>query len=164
MTPTIVSVPLEVLLARRDDLLGEVFGPFAILVEYSPDAALAEVARDLFTGNLTGTIHHAADEDSIPLRELVAALTELSGRVLFNGWPTGVAVTPAMQHGGPWPATTSEGTSVGTAAIARFLRGVSFQNAPQHLLPEALTDANPLAIPRSLSPADESSHWGERAR
>lgn len=98
------------------------------------------------------------------LRELVAALTELSGRVLFNGWPTGVAVTPAMQHGGPWPATTSEGTSVGTAAITRFLRGVSFQNAPQHLLPEVLTDANPLAVPRSLSPADESSHWGERAR
>ena len=164
VTPTIVSVPLEVLLARRDDLLEEVFGPFAILVEYSPDAALAEVSRDLFTGNLTGTIHHAADEDSMALRELVAALTELSGRVLFNGWPTGVAVTPAMQHGGPWPATTSEGTSVGTAAITRFLRGVSFQNAPQHLLPEVLTDANPLAVPRSLSPADESSHWGERAR
>jgi NADP-dependent aldehyde dehydrogenase len=163
VTPTLVSVSLDTLLAQRDELLDEVFGPFAILVEYEPGQPLAAAARELFTGNLTGTIQHAPDEDSLELRELVTALAELSGRVLFNGWPTGVAVSPAMHHGGPWPATTSEGTSVGTAAIGRFLRGVSYQNTPQHLLPESLQDANPLLIPRSLAASGESLRWGESA-
>jgi NADP-dependent aldehyde dehydrogenase len=163
VTPTIVSVSAATLSAQRDELLDEVFGPFSILVEYDAEDSLAELARELFTGNLTGTVQHAAAEDSPALRELVAELAELSGRVLFNGWPTGVAVSPAMQHGGPWPATTSEGTSVGTAAIGRFLRGVSYQNAPQHLLPDAVKDANPLGVPRSLAPAGESVRWGESA-
>jgi NADP-dependent aldehyde dehydrogenase len=84
--------------------------------------------------------------------------------VLFDEWPTGVAVSPAMQHGGPRPATTADaGTSVGTAAITRFLRAVSYQNAPQWLLPAELRDENPWATPRSVSEAGESVGWGDRA-
>jgi NADP-dependent aldehyde dehydrogenase len=164
VTPTVVSVPLDVLVAQREELLDEVFGPFSVLVAYGPHDSLADVSSELFTGNLTGTIQHAAGEDTPQLRELVAALAELSGRVLFNGWPTGVAVTPAMQHGGPWPATTSEGTSVGTAAITRFMRGVTYQGAPQQLLPDALKDANPLGVPQAIAPAGESLSWGDSAR
>ncbi len=70
-----------------------------------------------------------------------------AGRVLFAGWPTGVAVTWSQQHGGPWPATTSLHTSVGATAIRRFLRPVAFQDAPDALLPEALRDASLARLP-----------------
>jgi NADP-dependent aldehyde dehydrogenase len=77
--------------------------------------------------------------------------TARAGRVIFNGWPTGVAVTWAMQHGGPWPATTgSLHTSVGQTAARRFLRPVAYQGLPQELLPEALRDGNPLGIVRRV--------------
>jgi NADP-dependent aldehyde dehydrogenase len=75
-------------------------------------------------------------------------MAERSGRVLWNGFPTGVAVTPAMHHGGPYPATTSLHTSVGTTAIRRFQRPIAFQDAPQAALPPALRDGNPLGIRR----------------
>jgi NADP-dependent aldehyde dehydrogenase len=82
---------------------------------------------------------------------LVAVLTERVGRVLWNGWPTGVSVTYAMQHGGPYPATTSAGhTSVGTTSLRRFLRPVVYQNMPQALLPEVLRDGNPCGVPRRV--------------
>ncbi|OJU40627.1 MAG: hypothetical protein BGN97_01210 [Microbacterium sp. 69-10] len=84
--------------------------------------------------------------------------------MLFGGWPTGVSVTPAMQHGGPYPATTSDGTSVGTAAITRFLRGVAYQGAPQELLPAPLQDANPWGLPQSISRAGNSTSWGASVR
>ena len=88
-------------------------------------------------------------------------LTGHAGRVLFDGWPTGVAVTPAMQHGGPWPATSNDSsTSVGTAAISRFLRGVAYQGTPQALLPAPLQDANPWNVPQSFAPAGQSRRWG----
>jgi NADP-dependent aldehyde dehydrogenase len=91
-------------------------------------------------------------------------LTSHVGRVLFGGWPTGVAVTPAMQHGGPYPATTLDsGTSVGTAAISRFLRSVTYQSAPEALLPEPLRDDNPWGVPQHRSPAGESLNWGSAA-
>jgi NADP-dependent aldehyde dehydrogenase len=83
---------------------------------------------------------------------LLATLRERAGRLIFNGWPTGVAVTAAMQHGGPYPATTAVlHTSVGTAAISRFLRPVSYQGMPQDLLPEELGDDNPLAVPQRVN-------------
>src|SRR5690606_20141867 len=105
------------------------FGPLSILVEYAPDADLPALVEELFEGNLTATAHIGAGEDSPELRSLIKVLSEHAGRVLFDGWPTGVAVTPAMQHGGPWPATSNDSsTSVGTAAISRFLRGVAYQN------------------------------------
>ncbi|MFH4077154.1 aldehyde dehydrogenase (NADP(+)), partial [Acinetobacter baumannii] len=84
--------------------------------------------------------------------ELLHLLTGKAGRVLFNGFPTGVEVSDAMVHGGPFPATSdARGTSVGTGAIERFLRPVCFQNTPQVLLPDALKDSNPLQITRLVN-------------
>ncbi len=78
-------------------------------------------------------------------------LVEKAGRVVWNGFPTGVAVTAAQHHGGPYPATTFPAhTSVGTAAITRFLRAVAFQDAPQELLPPELRDDNPLGLLRQV--------------
>jgi NADP-dependent aldehyde dehydrogenase len=163
VTPTIVSVPAELLEASGPQLLDESFGPLSVVVQYDDEAQLAPFARHLFPGNLTGGVHALDDESSPALFALIHELHLSSGRVLFNGWPTGVAVTPAMQHGGPWPATTNDaGTSVGTAAIGRFLRGVSYQNVPQHLLPVELRDDNPWGMPRSISPAGASLTWGAR--
>ena len=163
-TPTIVSVSADDLLAQRSRLLDEAFGPLSIVVEYEREEELASRADALFQGNLTGTLHAAAAEDTPPLRALIHWLTQHSGRVLFGGWPTGVAVTPAMQHGGPWPATTNDGgTSVGSAAIARFLRPVSYQDAPQELLPAPLRDDNPWRVPQTRSTAGESRSWGDQA-
>lgn len=160
-TPTIVSVPVDVVREHREALLDESFGPLSIIVEYDHVEDLAEIAEDLFEGNLTGTVHAADGEDSPALRHLVDWISRSAGRVLFGGWPTGVAVTPAMQHGGPWPATTNDSsTSVGTAAIARFTRPVAYQNAPQEMLPEPLRDDNPWGVPQHRTPAGESHTWG----
>lgn len=160
-TPTIVSVPVSVLKEHREALLDESFGPLSIIVEYDNVDELAEIAEDLFEGNLTGTVHAADGEDSPALRDIVDWISHNAGRVLFGGWPTGVAVTPAMQHGGPWPATTNDSsTSVGTAAIARFTRPVAYQSAPQGMLPEPLRDDNPWNVPQQRTPAGESKSWG----
>jgi len=160
-TPTLVSVSADDLLAQRERLLGEAFGPLSIVVEYGNEAHLALFADQLFEGNLTGTVHAGVGEDTAAVRALVEWITQHAGRVLFGGWPTGVAVTPAMQHGGPWPATTNDsGTSVGGAAIDRFLRPVSYQNAPQGLLPLPLRDDNPWRVPQRRSTAGLSGSWG----
>lgn len=160
-TPTIVSVPVGVLKEHREALLDESFGPLSIIVEYDNVDDLADIAGDLFEGNLTGTVHTAAGEDSPALRHIVDWISRSAGRVLFGGWPTGVAVTPAMQHGGPWPATTNDSsTSVGTAAIARFTRPVAYQNAPQAMLPEPLRDDNPWGVPQHRAEAGKSQSWG----
>jgi len=126
-------------------------------VEYaSTDELLA--ALDAVPGSLTTTVH--ADPDTEP--ELVRALLDRaaarSGRVVWSGWPTGVAVTAAQHHSGPWPATTAPlHTSVGTAAMRRFLRPVVYQSVPDALLPDALRDANPLGLPRRVNePAPKS--------
>jgi NADP-dependent aldehyde dehydrogenase len=161
VTPTIVSVPAGLLESSGPRLLDESFGPLSVVVQYDDETQLPALARRLFPGNLTGGVHALEDESSPELFALINELHLSSGRVLFNGWPTGVAVTPAMQHGGPWPATTNDmGTSVGTAAIGRFLRGVSYQNVPQHLLPMELRDDNPWSVPQSISPAGASASWG----
>jgi len=159
VTPTFVAVPLEVLRGAGEALLDEVFGPFSMIVEYSPGTDLAAVVGELFPGNLTLTLHLGAGEAGVVQAALVTELGRYAGRVLLGGWPTGVAVTPAMQHGGPWPATTTDGTSVGTAAIGRFLRGVAFQDAPQELLPPPLRDDNPWGVPRTVSPRGASLEW-----
>lgn len=159
VTPTVVEVSVEQLRAQPDALLEESFGPLSVIVRYSDAAALPDLHRELFPGNLTSTVH-AADSEAGELGDLVEALAETSGRVLFGGWPTGVSVTAAMQHGGPFPATTTDATSVGTAAITRFLRGVAYQNAPAALLPEALRDDNPWGVPQRRSEAGRSSEWG----
>jgi len=131
------------------DLLEECFGPVVLLVTYgSDDELLATVG--VLDGQLTATIHAGANEE-----DLVAALTESLrervGRLLYGGVPTGVAVTHAMHHGGPYPATTaSSHTSVGMTAIGRFLRPIALQNAPASALPPALRDHNELGIWRRV--------------
>jgi alpha-ketoglutaric semialdehyde dehydrogenase len=127
----------------------ELFGPSAIFVAASSREQLLQIARGL-EGHLTATIHGTPDE----LREygdLIDTLQQKVGRLIFNGFPTGVEVSPAMQHGGPYPATTdARTTSVGTAAIERFVRPLCFQNFPQDQLPPELQDANPRRIWRLI--------------
>lgn len=117
------------------DLLEECFGPVTVLVRYR-DAADAETVLSRLGGNLTATLHAESGEP-----DAAAWLTRLSrfaGRVIFGGWPTGVAVAPAMTHGGPYPATTTPTTSVGGTAIDRWLRPVTYQTVPEDLLPPEL--------------------------
>ena len=120
-----------------------------MLVRYASEAELHAVLGTL-EGNLTATLHLAADERDEPAAGLVARLTELAGRVVVDGWPTGVTVAPAMHHGGPYPASTSTSTSVGSTAVERWLRPVCYQNTPQELLPAELRDGNPLGVPRTV--------------
>jgi len=164
-TPTVVAVDLDALRAHREALLEESFGPLSVIVRYADAAELPAVHEELFPGNLTSTVHaRPAELADGSLDALVEALAATSGRVLFGGWPTGVSVTPAMQHGGPYPATTTDATSVGTAGITRFLRGVSYQNAPQELLPPPLRDDNPWRVPQTRSEAGRSTEWGAFVR
>ncbi|NGO71580.1 aldehyde dehydrogenase family protein [Streptomyces boncukensis] len=136
----------------HERLLEECFGPVTVVARYADDAeARAVLAR--LPGNLTATVHLGDAEaagGSGAGAELVAALTPLAGRVLVNGWPTGVAVAPAQHHGGPYPATTSTSTSVGATAIERWLRPVAYQSTPEPLLPPELRDDNPLGLPRRV--------------
>ena len=131
--------------ALTDELMTEVFGPVTVLVRYTDRASLTAMLRQL-EGSLTATLH-AANED---VSDLLPLLESTAGRVLFEGWPTGVAVAWAQHHGGPWPSTTSQHTSVGVTAVRRFLRPIAYQDAPQHLLPDALREGNPLGIPRRV--------------
>lgn len=143
--PTLLWTRIEKLLADPAALEEECFGPTALVVEYDDEAQLVTAART-FAGQLTATLQA---EESCDVGELAEELAERAGRVLFNQWPTGVSVTYAQQHGGPYPATTAPGTtSVGTAAVERFLRPVAYQNFPQHLLPAELRDGNPDGFPR----------------
>ena len=159
-TPTIVEVTTEQL-ASHDALLEESFGPLSIIVRYRDAAELAPLHRRLFPGNLTSTLHATDTElESGEWAPLITELAATSGRVLFSGWPTGVSVTSAMQHGGPFPATTTDSTSVGTAAIGRFLRAVAYQSAPTAVLPMPLRDDNPWNVPQRRSVAGLSQQWG----
>ncbi|MDT7830131.1 aldehyde dehydrogenase (NADP(+)) [Pricia sp. S334] len=125
----------------------EVFGPFSIVVRCKDAGELEKVLNKL-EGQLTGTILGSADE-VVKHDTVVDALRSKVGRIIFNGVPTGVEVCPAMQHGGPFPASTdSRFTSVGTSAARRWVRPVAFQNWPAASLPDALKDANPLGISR----------------
>jgi alpha-ketoglutaric semialdehyde dehydrogenase len=129
-------------------LLEEVFGPAALLVECANPGELIAIA-DHLNGQLTATLHLAEPDDTALARTLLPILERKAGRILCNGFPTGVEVTYAMVHGGPAPATSdSRATSVGAMAIERFLRPVCYQDLPVALLPEALQDANPLHLLR----------------
>ncbi len=148
-TPSLLATSAEELLRNHDQLLTECFGPTSILVSYSDEDELA-AAAELFQGELTATVQGTAEEQIVS--RLAALLQHRVGRLVYNGWPTGVSVSHAMQHGGPYPATTGSGhTSVGTAAIDRFLRPVSYQNAPAEILPEELLDENPLGVARRVN-------------
>jgi NADP-dependent aldehyde dehydrogenase len=135
--------------AAAPELLDERFGPVVLLLRYGSDEELA-AALGHVEGQLTASVHaEAGDEERV--RALLDLLAERAGRLVFDGFPTGVAVTHGMTHGGPFPATTAPGTtSVGMTAIARFLRPVAYQNAPAALLPPELQDDNPLGIWRRV--------------
>ncbi|MBJ9975875.1 aldehyde dehydrogenase (NADP(+)) [Pseudomonas sp. S75] len=136
------------LLIESDSALQEeVFGPTTVAVEVADDAELSAALLGL-RGQLTATLI-GEPQDLEAYAWLVPLLEEKVGRILVNGYPTGVEVCDAMVHGGPYPATSdARGTSVGTLAIDRFLRPVCYQNYPQALLPQALQDANPLGLRR----------------
>lgn len=128
----------------------EVFGPFAVLVAAESITELEGIATGL-EGQLTATIHANA-EDLQSAAKLISTLQRKAGRLIMNGFPTGVEVCPSMNHGGPYPATTDvRFTSVGTAALCRFVRPVCFQDTPPALLPDALKDENPLRIRRLVN-------------
>ncbi|MCL2585493.1 MAG: aldehyde dehydrogenase (NADP(+)) [Streptosporangiales bacterium] len=132
-TPRVYTTSLKEFAADVPVLARERFGPAGIVVTYPSVDELLPVLAGL-PGNLVGTLH-AAESDLGDARRLVPVLEWIAGRVVYNGWPTGVAVVPAQQHGGPYPATTSaEHTSVGSAAINRWLVPVAYQNFPAGLL------------------------------
>ncbi|MTE18490.1 aldehyde dehydrogenase family protein [Streptomyces sp. TRM43335] len=133
-------------------LLEECFGPVTVVARYRDTDEVGSVLSKL-PGNLTATLHlgtEEADRGDGEAARLLGELTGLAGRVLVNGWPTGVAVAPAQHHGGPYPATTSTSTSVGATAVERWLRPVAYQDTPEALLPEELRDDNPLGLPRRV--------------
>jgi NADP-dependent aldehyde dehydrogenase len=130
-------------------LVEEIFGPTTLLVPHSGRHDLLQIARTL-EGHLTATIH-GTEQDLRDYTDLIAILENKVGRLVFNGFPTGVEVTHAMVHGGPYPATSDgRSTSVGSQAIFRFARPVCYQGFPDSVLPEELKDANPLGIWRML--------------
>jgi NADP-dependent aldehyde dehydrogenase len=135
----------------------EVFGAVSLVVRCDGPEQLVEIARGL-EGQLTATLH--ADEGDRELAAVLLAELELrAGRILFNGWPTGVQVGHAIVHGGPFPATSdSRTTSVGSLAIERFLRPVSYQDVPHTLLPDVLRDGNPRSVPRRIDGEAEDDH------
>ena len=141
--PVVVTTDAAAVAARPEALLEEVFGPLTLLVRYADEAELHAALR-VVPGSLTATLHSESSDD---VSETLELLQLRAGRVLFAGWPTGVAVTWSQQHGGPWPATTSLHTSVGATAIRRFLRPVVFQDAPERLLPPELRDDALVALP-----------------
>jgi len=134
----------------RQDWWEEVFGPAGLLVTVDQKEQLLEAARKL-PGHLTATIH-GTSQDLEGYKDLLSILERKVGRLVINGFPTGVEVCSSMVHGGPYPATTAaHTTSVGTKAINRFVRPVCYQDVPQALLPDALKDENPLKIMRLIN-------------
>lgn len=130
--------------------LREHFGPVTLIV-LCADGGQMLAAVDALHGHLTASIH-AAPDDLTLAATLADRVRDKVGRIVWNGFPTGVEVVYAMQHGGPYPATTAPATtSVGPTAIKRFLRPVAFQNMPDALLPDALKNANPLGIWRIVN-------------
>ena len=129
------------------ELAEECFGPLVVVARYD-DAAQIDGALRRIPPSLTTTIH-LEDSDRPFYEALAPAMTATSGRVVFNGFPTGVRVCWAQHHGGPWPATNTQHTSVGVTAVRRFLRPIAFQNAPEWALPEGLRDGD-VGTPRRI--------------
>jgi NADP-dependent aldehyde dehydrogenase len=137
-------------IAEDHSLSEEIFGPTSVLVEADSKEEMLRIAETM-EGHLTATVH-GTPEELVEYADLIDLLEQKVGRLLINGFPTGVEVCHAMMHGGPFPASTdSRSTSVGTNAIYRFTRPVSYQNFPENLLPDELKDANPLQIWRLVN-------------
>jgi NADP-dependent aldehyde dehydrogenase len=136
-TPRVFQTSLKEFAADIAVLSRERFGPAGLVITYSSVEDLLPVLAAL-AGNLVGTVHvdPESPEDLDLARQVVPVLERVAGRIVCNGWPTGVAVVAAQHHGGPWPATTAQAyTSVGTAAIRRWLVPVAYQDFPSELLP-----------------------------
>ncbi len=134
---------------RNPELAAEVFGPATLIVRHSTHAQVLELARSL-GGHLTATIH-GTEADLREFSDLIAILKNKVGRLVFNGFPTGVEVSHAMVHGGPYPSTSDgRSTSVGSQAIFRFCRPVCYQGFPESTLPGELRNSNPLGIWRMV--------------
>lgn len=145
---TLFSVEAS-LLSRHSHLMEEVFGPASIVVTCKTKDEMLGLAREL-DGHLSATIH-GSESDLAAHADLLGILERKVGRLVFNGYPTGIEVCGAMHHGGPYPATThSFFTSIGTAAIYRFVRPLCYQNFPDTLLPDELKEANPMGIARQV--------------
>ncbi|NER62200.1 aldehyde dehydrogenase (NADP(+)) [Pseudomonas sp. MAFF212428] len=150
--PQLFKADVSLLLVGDPLLQEEVFGPTTVLVEVADEAELQRALQGLH-GQLTATLIADA-EDLARHAQVLPLLEQKVGRVLFNGYPTGVEVCDAMVHGGPYPATSdARGTSVGSLAIDRFLRPVCYQNCPDELLPAALQEGNPLGLVRLVDGA-----------
>jgi NADP-dependent aldehyde dehydrogenase len=144
--PTVATTTARNFLAHPE-LATEAFGPFTLLIIAESTDEFLACARAL-EGQLTATVHGTPDDLDVA-RPLLAELEQKAGRIVINGFPTGVEVSPAMNHGGPYPATTDvRFTSVGTAAMLRFARPVCYQDLPDKLLPPALQNTNPLGLLR----------------
>lgn len=144
------TAPAATVLNGDTTPLAEHFGPAIVLLRYR-DMDEVITVLDAVGGSLTCSVHAELPSEIQLAQDLVSAATARAGRVVFNGFPTGVAVSWAMQHGGPFPASTSAAhTSVGAAAMNRFLRPVSFQNLPAELLPPPVQDHNPWQIPQRV--------------
>ena len=150
--PAVGAVLFETVAAdflAHPDLSGEIFGPTTLLVRHSSRDELLKIAHGM-EGHLTATIH-GTEADLRDFADLLAILENKVGRLVFNGFPTGVEVTHAMVHGGPYPATSDgRSTSVGSQAIFRFARPVCYQGFPDTGLPDELKDENPLGILRMI--------------
>lgn len=149
--PAVYSVEMDTFVSTPA-LAEEIFGSVCLVVRYRSEDDLFR-AVDSLEGQLTATVHLATNDvqDVAMAGRMLEALELKVGRLLFNGWPTGVDVGEAMVHGGPFPATSdSRTTSVGTLAIERFLRPVVIQNAPESLLPASLRDDNPWGLTRRV--------------
>ncbi|MEW9519129.1 aldehyde dehydrogenase (NADP(+)) [Streptomyces tubercidicus] len=148
-TPTLLAIPAKDFLVADPGLRQECFGPASLVVTYHDQAELHR-ALALLDPGLTATVHGEQEETGV-VRALLAILNRQAGRLVWNEWPTGVTVSWAQHHGGPYPATTAPTTtSVGAAAIARFQRPVAWQGFPDALLPEALREGNPWGLPRRV--------------
>jgi 2,5-dioxopentanoate dehydrogenase len=135
---------------KNPDFATEVFGPFSLFVTAKSQGELEQAAKAM-EGQLTATIH-AVESDFTTVQKLIPILESKAGRLIFNGFPTGVEVCPSMVHGGPYPATTDgRFTSVGTSAMDRFLRPVCYQDFPEGLLPNALQDESIQSICRLVN-------------
>ena len=147
--PTLASVSGQTFLANPT-LATEVFGPFSMVVKCRDNAELEVVLASL-EGQLTGSVIGSEEEFS-KYQSAINSMEAKVGRIVYNGVPTGVEVCPSMQHGGPYPAASdARFTSVGTAAIKRFVRPMAFQSWPHDKLPYELRDGNPVGIWRLVN-------------
>lgn len=144
VAPLLLTTPAGQL---PEQVTEECFGPVAVVVRYDGEDELFAALGQL-PSSLTATVLRAAEETKLPLA-ISERLRTRAGRLIYDGYPTGVAVSWAQHHGGPWPSTNSQHTSVGTTAIRRFLRPVTWQNAPADVLPAELTDGY-RGIPRRV--------------